>query len=66
MALVDYSTALVTGASSGIGEAVVRSLSNRGLAVESSTIESRHLRHACPISVTLSALAERGSSIRKT
>ncbi len=33
MALGDYSTALVTGASSGIGEAAVRSLRHRGLAV---------------------------------
>jgi NADP-dependent 3-hydroxy acid dehydrogenase YdfG len=33
MALDDYTTALVTGASSGIGAAVVRSLRSRGLAV---------------------------------
>ncbi|AWT60881.1 MAG: NADP-dependent 3-hydroxy acid dehydrogenase YdfG [Candidatus Moanabacter tarae] len=33
MALGEYSTALVTGASSGIGEATVRSLSHRGLTV---------------------------------
>ena len=33
MPLTDYRTALVTGASSGIGEAVVRALTGRGLAV---------------------------------
>ena len=33
MPLGDYKTALVTGASSGIGEATVRALTNRGIAV---------------------------------
>ena len=33
MALSDYTTALVTGASSGIGEAVVRALTDKGLTV---------------------------------
>jgi NADP-dependent 3-hydroxy acid dehydrogenase YdfG len=31
MALTDYKTALVTGASSGIGEATVKVLSGRGI-----------------------------------
>ena len=33
MTISDYQSALVTGASSGIGEAVVEDLSQRGLAV---------------------------------
>ena len=33
MALSDYTTAVVTGASSGIGEAIVRALCARGISV---------------------------------
>ena len=43
MALEDYKTALVTGASSGIGAAVVRALGARGLTVHAAARRGERL-----------------------